>query len=368
MGPGGTGPKGEPGPAGPQGVKGDVGPVGPMGPIGNTGPQGPKGDTGVQGPVGPTGPVGPQGVTGPQGPPGAAGAGTGDMLAANNLSDVASKPTSLANIGGVAKAGDTMSGPLTLPGDPSANLHAATKQYADSLSAAGGAALATKVNLAGDNMTGNLGIAGNLGIGPVTGDAVVQLNPAHAAQNALIQFFQSGVLKWQLTKGTDDSFALYDPAGPTNVLQIPSGGTTITFNRQIVGAATIATAGEFLSNSAPTKMLTPGAVWGASGNYIIPDTATLTPDFSLGLDFRITLGTLTYTLANPVNTKNGQKGVIYIYQDATGGRVITTWGSNWKFPGGVKPVLSTAPNAIDVISFSAVGGGVMYCTFSAGFA
>jgi len=31
----------------------------------------------------------------------------------------------------VAKAGDTMTGPLTLPADPSAALHAATKQYVD---------------------------------------------------------------------------------------------------------------------------------------------------------------------------------------------------------------------------------------------
>jgi hypothetical protein len=31
----------------------------------------------------------------------------------------------------VLKSGDTMSGPLTLPGDPTANTHAATKQYVD---------------------------------------------------------------------------------------------------------------------------------------------------------------------------------------------------------------------------------------------
>jgi len=33
----------------------------------------------------------------------------------------------------VLKAGDTMSGPLTLPGDPTAPLHAATKAYVDQL-------------------------------------------------------------------------------------------------------------------------------------------------------------------------------------------------------------------------------------------
>lgn len=36
------------------------------------------------------------------------------------------------NAGKVEKTGDTMTGPLTLSGDPTSNLHAATKQYIDS--------------------------------------------------------------------------------------------------------------------------------------------------------------------------------------------------------------------------------------------
>jgi hypothetical protein len=53
------------------------------------------------------------------------------MLAANNLSDVANKPIALSNIGGVAKIGDTMTGPLVLPGNPTSPLQAAPKQYID---------------------------------------------------------------------------------------------------------------------------------------------------------------------------------------------------------------------------------------------
>jgi hypothetical protein len=43
---------------------------------------------------------------------------------------------SLSEIGAVAKAGDTMTGALTLSGDPTQALHAATKQYVDSLGSA----------------------------------------------------------------------------------------------------------------------------------------------------------------------------------------------------------------------------------------
>lgn len=49
----------------------------------------------------------------------------------------------------VLKAGDTMTGFLTLNANPTANLHAATKQYVDTQDA-------TKVSKAGDTMTGFL--------------------------------------------------------------------------------------------------------------------------------------------------------------------------------------------------------------------
>ena len=55
----------------------------------------------------------------------------------------------LNSIGGVAKAGDTMTGLLTLSGAPTATLHAATKGYVDT-------EVGTRVAKAGDTMTGFL--------------------------------------------------------------------------------------------------------------------------------------------------------------------------------------------------------------------
>ena len=54
----------------------------------------------------------------------------------------------------VAKSGDTMGGPLTLPGAPTAANHAATKAYVDSGDA-------TRVAKAGDTMTGFLTLHAN---------------------------------------------------------------------------------------------------------------------------------------------------------------------------------------------------------------
>jgi len=89
-----------------------------------------------------------------------------------------------------------------------------------------------------------------------------------------------------------------------------------------------ASAAEFRSNSAPSKMLTPGAVWAAAG--IVGLGASQQIDFAAGFDFVIPGGNIW----NPINAKQGQKGCIYIYG------AIGYWGTSWKFPNGVKPVHS----------------------------
>lgn len=93
----------------PSGVLGPQGPPGEDGATGPQGPQGLKGDTGSigpQGPIGPAGPIGERGPTGPEGPP-------------------------VDTSGLIKKSGDTMTGYLTLNGDPTNINHAATKQYVD---------------------------------------------------------------------------------------------------------------------------------------------------------------------------------------------------------------------------------------------
>jgi Chaperone of endosialidase/Collagen triple helix repeat (20 copies) len=137
------GPPGEPGPPGIQGIagpKGDKGDPGQQGAPGVQGPQGiagasstvpgppgPQGPAGAdstvigpQGPPGQMGPAGPQGPTGAQGPEGAPGAGstatTTTFAPAGNLS-ATNVQAALQELDAekVAKAGDTMSGPLSVP-------------------------------------------------------------------------------------------------------------------------------------------------------------------------------------------------------------------------------------------------------------
>ena len=82
----------------------------------------------------------------------------------------------------------------------------------------------------------------------------------------------------------------------------------------------------------------------------LADGATITPDFSTGNNFTVTLGG-NRTLANPTNTTVGQSGVIYIVQDGTGSRTLGV-GTHWHFPAGTAPTLTTTGGSVDVFAFS----------------
>jgi hypothetical protein len=128
-----------------------------------------------------------------------------------------------------------------------------------------------------------------------------------------------------------------------------------------------------------------GGTWGSwvrfmhSGNFnniintndftnasLSDSSGTISWDASTGRIATVTLTAAGRTLANPTNLKVGTY-ILHILQDATGSRTITTWGSAYKFPGGVKPTLSTAANARDILSMVCDGTN-LYCAFMPGMA
>jgi hypothetical protein len=88
----------------------------------------------------------------------------------------------------------------------------------------------------------------------------------------------------------------------------------------------------------------------ASNIYALTDGATITPDFSTGNNFSVTLAG-NRTLANPTNLTVGQSGIIYVSQDATGSRTLA-YGSYWKFPSGAAPTLTTTASATDALVYT----------------
>lgn len=145
----------------------------------------------------------------------------------------------------------------------------------------------------------------------------------------------------------------------------PSSYITAAFAARSVLAGTAMTGGGALSSNVTLnadqatdanwrqnvsdKLLNPNAVWSAMAEQTLVDGATVSWDMSTGFDYILTLGG-NRTISNPTNTKVGQKGRLILQQDATGNRTLN-WGTNYKFSNGLKPTLSTAANAVDLLYY-----------------
>jgi hypothetical protein len=63
----------------------------------------------------------------------------------------------------------------------------------------------------------------------------------------------------------------------------------------------------------------------------------------------VTLGG-SRTLANPTNKAAGGTYLLIVKQDATGSRTLA-YGTEYKFPLGIKPIMPTAPNSVTILTF-----------------
>jgi len=301
---------------------------------------------------------------------GTSGSGSGDMQSANNLSDVADPLAAAENIGvGVT---DTPTFAQVHVGTPTVDDHATTKLYVDTANTAQN----TTINAKADKTYVDSQDA-TIVAGYQAADTTLQTNINAKADTTYVNT-QNATQDTAIALKADKTYVdaadalkapLASPAFTGNpTAPTPSQGdndTSIATTAFVTAAVpSAATAAEYISNAAPTKMLTPGAVWTAAAAVVaLTDAASVAPDFSLGLDFSWNIPSGTRTLANPTSWKVGQKGLIRLINS---GGTITSYGAMYKFPGGVKP--TSVVGQIDIISYVVISSGDVYCTFSAGFA
>jgi len=322
----------------------------------------------------------------------------------------------------VSKAGDIMTGMLTLPAATPTTNQAVTKKYVDDAitAAGGGGGGATSAANVSNQPAGNIqatnvqaalneldvekaALAGAAFVStptapapPANDNSTKLINSAwYAGQASSTSPQPDGVV----SPGTALTFSRSDHIHPTDTSRapilspafggVPTGPTApvdtnsnqlatcafviaqpvstiangiVTFVK--LNANIIATAQEFLS-AASSKLLTPDRIWQAAAPATLAEVGTtITPDFNAGIDFNCTLGGAGRTLANPTNLKLGQKGVIYLKQPSGGGATITTWGTSYKFPNnGVKPILTATANALDMLTYIVKSANEIECTF-----
>jgi hypothetical protein len=122
---------------------------------------------------------------------------------------------------------------------------------------------------------------------------------------------------------------------------------------------TEATAAEIRTGTATGKYVSPDKMFDAAAFVALTDGATVTPDFAAAFNFTWTIAG-DRALANPSNPKEGQTGVIQVTQDGTGTRLISSYGTNYRFAGGTDIVLSTTAGAIDLLFYQVLPGGLIF--------
>jgi hypothetical protein len=113
-----------------------------------------------------------------------------------------------------------------------------------------------------------------------------------------------------------------------------------------MASAAIANASNYFSGA--SNVLVPASVI-YQGETVTTYGTTVTFDFNTFLATSVTL-TGNITTMNVANVKAGQAGTITFIQDSTGNRT-TVWNSIFKFSNGTAPTLSTAANAVDVLTY-----------------
>lgn len=232
----------------------------------------------------------------------------------------------------------------------------AAQSTANTALASGNAALTSASNRllrAGDTATGTLvfisGAVNQVGIGlnsNNTGFYLSAPNEVAIAANGtqVFKIDASGVGSFPSTRGIDI------PQGTT--AQRPAG------NLGIIRYNTEASGVEVYSNYSPNwqtvaqlervqiyQRAQRGVV---SGIGLVSGTVTL--DFSKANNFSMVLNGTT-TINTPTDLKEGQSGVIYIQQDGVGSRAAS-YATEWDFPGGTPPTLTTTASGVDVLCYA----------------
>ncbi len=89
----------------------------------------------------------------------------------------------------------------------------------------------------------------------------------------------------------------------------------------------------------------------------LTDSASVDIDMNTGSTFSLNT-TQDFVLNAPTNYVAGQTGFISIYQDAVGSRIVTL-DSMYKTSNGSVVVLTTTPNATDVLKFTVLGSIIL---------
>lgn len=134
-----------------------------------------------------------------------------------------------------------------------------------------------------------------------------------------------------------------------------AAGAWVLLNPAQATAASAATVAEVWAGTASTVYIPPSIMQAALAEQTLTDGATVTIDFSAGINFKLdTIGGNRALAASNLTNVIGRTGRIRIKQDATGSRTLSMTASPFVSANGVDLVLSTTANATDLYYYDIV--------------
>jgi hypothetical protein len=148
---------------------------------------------------------------------------------------------------------------------------------------------------------------------------------------------------------------------PTGTIAIQATASTavitVTCGEIIADTAYDIIAGAQLYLNCPrisgTRTGTPAGLSATISTQTLTDAASIAWNVALGAFASVTLAD-NRALANPTNLVAGASYALRVTQDGSGNRTLS-YGSAYKWSSGVVPVLSTAANAVDILTFISDG-------------
>jgi hypothetical protein len=129
----------------------------------------------------------------------------------------------------------------------------------------------------------------------------------------------------------------------SNGYAVDGSGNVTMNNRAVAGDIWAGTSNKFLDAASAQAALAP--------QNIAISGSTYAPVIANGINYEVTLvhASCPCTIANIASPPVGQSFYLTVIQSATGSDTIGTWGTSYKFSGGIKPTLSTGANAVDIL-------------------
>ena len=227
-----------------------------------------------------------------------------------------------------------------------------------------------------DNVTGvvDLTMSGQLAINNVSPDGVYDFTPgsvgvasygygvrATTAEIALMTSMTTGAEVYDITLNKPFFYngtawiEVGDVAGPSSATDNAIVRYDLTTGRLIQDSSVIIDDSDNITGVVDLTITGNASIGGQSFSptQTLSDGVNISWNLDSGNNAKVTLAG-NRTLDNPTNMQDGGTYSLISTQDVTGSRTLA-YGSAYKFPGGTAFVLSTAGNAVDILTFISDG-------------